>query len=269
MGITHVLNTPKEPQMWFFISDLHSHHLHLPTFEILLKHSQLLKKSQRNLIIGGDFLDTAYLMPKNPEFQEWVNRKNGVDDFFLPHYEEEIKWGNDMLDALQSHFNYIIFMHGNHDGPRIDLFKEKYCPDGYKPNFDMERDLRLKERNIGSAEYNSWLDFGELSITHGMFHGPSALKKHYMACGGRNVLYGHVHSAECSTFTVRGESRSAWSNPAMCDLNPKYIKNAESCWQNGYTTIYMKPNGKFNLNTHLVFDGELLLPTGETLCASK
>lgn len=266
MGITHVLKTPKEhAQMWFFISDLHSHHLDPKSFNILLKHSQLLPKKQRNLIIGGDFLDMAYFMPKDPGFQYWKDRKDGIDSFFLPQYQDEIKWGNDTLDSLQVIFNNIIFMHGNHDGPRVEMFLSKYCPDGYKPNFNIDRDLNLERRNIGSIQYNDWLDFGELSVTHGMYHGPSALKKHYMACGGRNVLYGHVHSAECATFAVRGESRSAWSNPAMCRLNPSYIKNAETCWQNGYSTINMKINGKFNLTTHLIFDGDLLLPTGEII----
>ena len=265
MGQTHVLKTPKEPQMWFFISDLHSRHLHLPTFNILLKHSQLLPKKQRNLIIGGDFLDLAEFMPKNPEFQHWKDRKDGIDEFFLPAYQKEIKWGNDTLDAIQSHFNHIIFMHGNHDGPRIEVFLDKYCPEGYKPNFNIDRDLNLEKRNVGSISYNSWCDFGELSITHGMFHGPSAASKHYMACGGRNVLYGHLHTSECKTFPVRNESRCAWSNPAMCGLNPDYVKNAENKWQNGYTTIYMKPSGKFNINQHLVFDDELLLPNGEVI----
>jgi predicted phosphodiesterase len=265
MGITHVLKTPKEPQMWFFISDLHSHHLHQQTFNILLKHSKLLPKEQRNLIIGGDFFDFAEFMPKNPEFQHWKDRKDGVDEFFLPKYKEEIEWGNKTLDKLQSIFNHVIFIHGNHDGPRIEMFLNKYCPDGYKPNFNIERDLNLEKRNVGCVQYNDWLDAGELSITHGMFHGPSCHKKHYEACGGRNVLFGHVHSSECKTFAVRGESRCSWSNPAMCGLNPNYVKNAENKWQNGYSTIYMKPNGKFNLTVHLVFDGELLLPDGEIL----
>jgi predicted phosphodiesterase len=266
MGIVHVLKTPKEiPQLWFIASDWHSNHLHLPSFSILIKHALLLPEKDRNLIINGDYLDTSYLMPKNSEFQQWCNRKDGVDNFFLPLWEDEIKWGNDTLDDLQVVFRNIIFVNGNHDNPRVDLFREQYCPTGYKEHFNLGVKLNLLKRNIGEVEYNAWLDFGKLSITHGMHHGSTCHKKHYESSGARNVLFGHVHSSECKTFSVRGESRSAWSLPAMCELNPHYIKNAETSWQNGYATVYMKPNGNFNLHTHVIYDNELLLPTGEII----
>lgn len=265
MGTTTILKLPKEPQMWFVASDWHSRHLHINSFEILLKHANLLPKKQRNLIIGGDFFDFAEFMPKNPLFQQWKDRKDGIDEYFLPAYTDEIKWGNDTLDALQTVFNHIVLMHGNHDKPRIDEFLSKHCPDGYKPNFNIDRDLNLLGRNIGSINYNDWLDFGHLSITHGMYHGPSAHKKHFQACGGRNVLFGHVHSAKCETFFARGVSRSAWSLPAMCELNPKYLKNSETAWQNGYATIAMRPDGCFNLHTHLVIENKLILPDGTEL----
>ena len=51
----------------------------------------------------------------------------------------------------------------------------------------------------------------------------------------------------------------------MCGLNPFYIKNAENNWQNGYGSLFMKPNGNFNLYTHLVFDDELILNTGTVI----
>jgi len=40
--------------------------------------------SFRNLIINGDFLDTAYLMPKSAGFQQWKDRKDGIESYFLP-----------------------------------------------------------------------------------------------------------------------------------------------------------------------------------------
>lgn len=265
MGITTELKLPKQPQMWFCASDWHSHHLHTKCFEILIKHALLLPKQQRNLIINGDFFDFAEFMPKSPLFQQWKDRKDGIDAYFLPAYENEIKWGNDTLDAIQTVFNNIIFIHGNHDGPRVDHFVERFCPSGYKEHFNINRDLNLIKRGIGYVGYNDWLDFGHLSITHGMFHGPTAHKKHFQACGGRNVLFGHIHTAKCETFFSRGLSRSAWSLPAMCKLNPEYIRNSETAWQNGYITFAMRPDGNFNLNTHLIIEDQLILPTGDIL----
>jgi hypothetical protein len=54
----------------------------------------------------------------------------------------------------------------------------------------------------------------------------------------------------------------SWSLPAMCTLNPEYIKNSENNWSNGYGTLHMKPNGNFNFFTHQIWDNELILPNG-------
>lgn len=266
MGQTHVLNTPKENQIWFIAGDWHGEHLHIPSYKILKKHAMSLDKKHRNLIINGDFLDTAYLMPKSAEFQQWANRKDGVDEFFLPEWEEEIAWGNKILDELQLVFRNIIFIKGNHDS-RDAIFREQYCPIGYKEHFFVEKGLNLEKRNVGHIENSDWLDFGKLSIVHGQYHGSTCHKKHYEACGARNVVFSHVHSSECKTFTVRGESRSSWSIPAMCDLNPHYIKNAETNWQNGYATLCMKPSGRFNLYTCIVLEDTLFLPHGVEIMA--
>lgn len=265
MGMVHVMNTPKQNQFWFIAGDWHGRHIHEPSFNILISHALLLPKEQRNLIINGDFIDTAYFMPKNPEFQMYVGRKDGVDTFFLPEWEDEIQWANEKLDELQSVFNIIVFIHGNHDGPRVNEFREKHCPAGYKDHFHLGAKLNLAKRKIPEIQYNDWLDFGLLSITHGMFHGSTCHKKHFEASGARNVIFSHVHHYECKTFPVRGESRSAWSLPAFCNLNPHYIKNSDVNWQNGYGTIFMKPTGEFNFTAFIVKDNELLLPTGQVL----
>lgn len=268
----HELKSPKEPQMWFVASDWHYTGLHLPTFNVLIKHALSVPLEHRNLIINGDFLDLAFLMPKKSEFQQWVNRKDGVDNYFLPLWEEEIKWGNDTLDALQCVFKNIIFIHGNHDNPRADTFREEYCPIGYKEHFHLSDKLNLLKRGIGEVLYGDWLDImprdgggSHLAITHGSAHGATAHKKHFEMSGGRSVIFGHIHHYECKTFASRGHSRSVWSLPCMAGLNPHYIKNLDVNWQNGYGTLYLKPSGDFNFYGHIVKDGELLLPNGEII----
>jgi len=263
MGKVHELKTPKSgEQIWFLCGDWHSTHVHKASVEILFKHAETLPKEQRNLIINGDFIDAAYMMPKNPDFQNWKDRKDGIDLFFLPAFEEEVEWANQMLDRIQKTFNKVIFIMGNHDKPRLDEFIAKYCPHEYKYHFDLEKKLKTLERKIPVIDYNDWLDFGQVSITHGMYHGPSCYKKHYLAAGSRNVIFSHIHSIGSESFPVRGETRSAWSLPAMCELNPHYIKNRDVNWANGYGTIIMRPNGNFNFYVHAVIDNELLLPSG-------
>lgn len=265
MGKVHYLKNPKNPQIWFCASDWHLDHLHIESFNILCKHAKSLEPWHRNLIINGDFNDFSFLMPKNEGFKKWIDRKDGIDEFFIPHYEDEIKLANDTLDALQMIFKNIIFIHGNHDGPRVDLFREKFCPNGYKHIFHLDESMGLKQRGIKSIPYNDWLDFGKIAITHGMFHGPTAHLKHYMASGGKNTLFSHIHQYKSAPFMVRGETRSSTSTPSMATLNPEYLKNAENSWHNGYVTLYMKPNGNFNLSPHLVWNNELMLPNGKII----
>jgi predicted phosphodiesterase len=265
MGVVHRVNLPKSHWMVFVMSDLHSFHIHKPSLSILIKHALSLP-IKPSLVINGDFFDFAFLMPKNPLYKLWIDRKDGIEQFFLPEYEKEIKWGNDLLDELQMVFKDIIFIMGNHDNPRVDQFRES-CPEMYKPHFDIVRSLGLEKRGIGWAFYNDWVDLGNISLTHGQAHGPSAKKKHWEKSGGRSVIFGHVHTAECSTFASRGNTTAVWSLPSMADLNPHYIKNGEVAWQNGYGTLVIKPNGNFNFHTHLIYDDELCLPDGRVIKA--
>lgn len=268
MGKTYTVKLPTDRITTFFIAgDWHSDHLHRPSLDIMLKHAQLFPKHERNLIINGDFFDAEYMMPKNEMFKKWIERKDGIDEFFLPKFLAEMKWSNDILDEVQSVFNRVFYVDGNHCEERIRLFREKYCPPVAAHLFNSYTNMRLAERGIPYIEYNDWLDIGEVTVTHGMYHGPSAHKKHYSACGSRSVIFSHVHSAESHSYTVRGNTKMSWSLPAMCTLNPEYIKNREQNWSNGYGTLHMKPTGHFNFFIHNVWDEELILPTGQVLKA--
>lgn len=261
------LPLPKKPTQYFVAGDWHEKELSISSFSILCQHAKLLPYKERNLIINGDFLDLGAFFEKNPNYQQWANRKDGCDNYFIPEYEAEIKWGNDTLDALQSIFKTIIFIHGNHDTPRLSKFLSKNCPIAYKPHFDIDRDLKLEKRGIQVVQYNCWLDFkgSTLSITHGMAHGNSCNKKHYELSGGRDVIFNHVHTFQCFTYGVRGVTRSTWSNGSMADLNPEYIGNKDNSWQNGYITFTMRPNGIFNVYSHVINNNELYLPNGVVL----
>jgi len=106
-------------------------------------------------------------------------------------------------------------------------------------------------------------------MTHGMYHGSTCVKKHYEACGGRSVLFGHVHRLECRSFISRGETRQAWSLPAMCQLDPEYIKNSENNWSNGFGEVNVKHNGNFNFNAFQIWDDELVWPDGSIINMEK
>jgi UDP-2,3-diacylglucosamine pyrophosphatase LpxH len=260
------VDLPKRGQIhnYFVASDWHSFHLNMDCYRALLRHAKHFPKSERRLIINGDFLDIWYFMKRNDQFKKWVKRSDGLDEFFIPHWEEEVAWGNKILDELQQVFSNIWFVSGNHDKPRTDFF-QSICPVNYKHNFQFEEALHFAKRRIPFIDYNNWLDIGHLSITHGMFHGTSAHKKHYEASGCRSVIFGHIHHDNKVSFMSRGNTRQVHSLPAMCDLNPDYIKNAETNWTNGYMNILIKSDGNFNAYTYTMWDKVIIDPYGKII----
>ena len=229
MGQVFKMPPPKKDRRYaiFFISDLHSEHLHKPTYDMYLQHAQYVRQSNIDVItvIGGDYLDAAFLMKKkNPLYKQHLKNMSGIDEYFVANAEKEICWGNKRLDEIQIVSDITIFMEGNHDW-RYREFMNTDCPHNYRHNFDLDKQLRLEERNISFIWYNDWLDIGEhLSFTHGMYHGNTALQKHHQNCGYRNVVFGHIHQASSKSFHSRGRLSMAWSNPCMSTLNPEYIK---------------------------------------------
>jgi hypothetical protein len=132
------------------------------------------------------------------------------------------------------------------------------CPAGYKEMFQYESALHLQKRGILFVDYNNWLDIGDhLSVTHGMFHGTSAHKRHFDASGGRSVIFSHIHHDNKMSFMSRGDTKQVHSLPAMCNLNPDYIRNTETNWTNGYGQIHMRSDSKFNFYTFTQWDDKI------------
>lgn len=247
----------------FITGDWHSGTMNMPTYKILKAHALTLPKEMRNLIINGDFLDAPHIMPRNPDYGKWIKRADGMEEYFVPFSDQEFEWGNEVLDDLQKVFNEIIFIYGNHDW-RYDSFMN--ISPAFAHNFDLKRRLKLTERKIDYVGYNEWLDWGDhLTITHGMYHGSTCHKKHYEASGGKSVIFSHIHHFGCKAFPVRGNTIHSISLPAMCDLNPGYIKGRETNWSNGYGLIQMRPDSAFNFNVFQVWNDTLILPDGKVL----
>lgn len=262
MKISKIENPSKgKIKSYFIAGDWHTEAIHWASFEIMCKMARKKPKKERRLIINGDFLDAPHLMARSPQFKKWIKRSDGIDEFFIPVSEKEIQWGNDTLDAIQSVFSEVIYVEGNHDWRYRD-FMAKVSPD-FAHNFDYRRLLRLEERGIQYCNYNDWIDIGDhLSITHGMYHGSTCHKKHYEASGGKSVIFSHVHYEGAVSFHVRGETRTSWSLPAFCELNPEYIKNRETNWTNGFGEIHLRDDGNFNFYTHRVINRMCVSPSG-------
>lgn len=259
------LSLPKMGKVdnYFIAGDWHTEGLCPKTFAVLIAHAKMFPLEQRRLIINGDFVDCEFLMARDDFFKKWIKRNGCMDEYFVPKAQEEFKWANDTLDALQSVFSEIILVEGNHDW-RYRWFREQssLCPMPYKNDFNLENQLKLDKRGIKFIEYNDWLDIGNLAITHGMYHGATACKKHYEAAHGKNVIFSHVHKYECKPFIARGKTIYSRSIGAMSKLSPYYIKNRSTDWDNGYGQFFMFSDGSHIFHNHLINNGVLVLPDG-------
>jgi hypothetical protein len=261
MKVNVIEHDKKKDEHFLIISDLHERYLDRPAFDIMLKYARAYNVI--NLIINGDFLDCSYLMPKNPEFKKHIGRSDGIEAFFLPMWEETCLWANDILDELGKVFKKIYYLKGNHC-QRVDYFREDYCPCEYKYHFDISVKLDIKKRGMEIFEYNDYVDLGNVSITHGMYHSPTHLKSHYQTCG-RSIIVGHVHRDEKQSFTTRGKTNQAQSLPCMCNMELPYLKGKDTSWTLGFGHLILKPNGHFHYSTLNIWDNELHLNDGRVI----
>lgn len=266
MKITHI-NGPKrsrEVHTWFVASDLHGLSCDLPSLEIMLSCAQAVHEPM--LVLNGDIIDVDYLMPRSSYFKYQMKRgvAEAIESAFIPSLEQEVKFYNELLDRCEKIFKEIIVIEGNHE-VRIENFRDAYSPCAYRHIFDLPKLLRLKEREIKFVKYNNWLDIGaNLSITHGMAHGQSALKKHHEKVADRNVIFGHIHKAGMQSFQSRGKTVLSYSLPSMCDETNsafKYMKNADTDWSTGFAIANLM-HGNVWVNIFITKDGRLVSPNG-------
>lgn len=258
--------TPKKGEIFsiFFASDWHSEFMDEPSYSIL---KQVVKKSKkadkRVLVIGGDFLDAPHLMGKKPDLKRMAKCTETIEQYLIPKTEEEFDWGNRILDECEKIFDCIYFVGGNHCEYRYSNWVKNYCPSAYRHNFDLHLQLDLKARGIPLIKYNDYLDCGDLTFTHGMWHSTTHNQKHFYGCG-KSIIYGHLHHADSKSFYHRGNAKKAWSAPAMCGLNPDYCRNTDRNWSNGFIQVLMR-HDYFNVYVHEIFNGVLTLPSGELI----
>lgn len=263
--VAHRIPLPTSESHTFFIGgDLHGEHLDIPTFTKMIQLAQSVPN--KSFIINGDLYDASYAFKKEELFKHWKKIKTCAEDFFIPEFDKETKLVNDILDGLQTIFPKVYFVGGNHDEPRMNNIIEA-VPHAYKGYFNIQEKLHLKKRNIPFIPHNDWLDIGHhfFSITHGIAHGATAHKKHYLD-NPVNVIFSHIHSSHSIPFQSRGSTKRVVSAPTMAGLNPDYMKNNDSNWENGFITLTVTPDPEvYSLNVHIVRNGKLVLMDGRVI----
>lgn len=244
---------------YFLISDIHDVFWHEPTVKILLKFARTVPKDKRKLIILGDMLDLPEFMKKKKDYTRHLKHVNGIEEHFIPSIEKSWCWGLQFLEMMSECFEVIYYVEGNHE-ERARQFMTNDCPHEYRHNFDIELGLELKKRVKGWVKYNDWMDIGtKIGLTHGIYHGTTAHKRHYDAGGGRSVVFGHIHTYEGRAFLNRGETVMVYSMPCASTLMPEYLRGRPNNWHQGFATLDINSFGDYWFNPYIIKKDSLVV----------
>jgi len=181
-------------------------------------------------------------------------------------FEDDVSATNSLFDKLQelcpgAEFHY---MEGNHEH-RI----QKYCVTTAKKSgtaypqkeaealmriYGPEHVLHLEKRGINYYQQGrqymglplmAMIKLGKCHFVHGISTSQNAAKAHLDKVGG-NVVYGHTHRMDSfHSRTIASGGIGAWSPGCGCMLQPLYLNQHFSTWQQGFGVQLVASDGSF------------------------
>ena len=157
----------------------------------------------------------------------------------------------------------MVLLEGNHDY-RAVTYAEKHP--GLKEHLDVPRNLRLKETGVEWVQ--AWsrgrlFKLGHANFAHGRFipkHHAAKMVEHYGVC----LYYGHTHDVMLFPKVTHGNDKTleAGSLGCLCRYDQKYMKGAPTNWQQAVSTLFLQPNGNYNLYVSRIFNHKFVGPDG-------
>lgn len=161
---------------------------------------------------------------------------------------------NKVLDRWQNLTKQVVLLEGNHDY-RVERFINAYPR--MAGSLEVEKGLNLKKRGIRWVR--SWRDgeiykVGNASFIHGLYVNDHHAKKHVEAFGVP-IFYGHTHDIQLYSKVRAGDGKTVvgQSLGCLCDYNQTYMKGTPNRWQQAFAEFYIREDGYFNYNIHMIF----------------
>lgn len=278
MGKILDLPTPgrDERLSYLVLSDVHSLHCDSKAVNKVLSFFELVPINQRRIILLGDILDVPFIYFKSEEYKDRIGSRDW--DYFLDQIEKEKVWYDDFYDKLRKLVlkdEYIYFSEGNHEQRlRRPMFISK-VPYSLRHNFDLWTVIEAEKRGTPYILYNDYFRVkvgkeSPLYFTHGMYCGLNPIRKHYFKGIGAkgSIIFGHTHEAGVQSFETLEQTQYGYNNPCLCgikgDAAPEYLEGRSHNWSQGATIVNVNRN-YFYVNILVIKNGELILPTGESL----
>jgi hypothetical protein len=231
------------------VFDLHYPTINAETWAIILEFIRDNKVD--GFVFGGDQFDNSAISHHNKLklLYRVPGQFNRDTEGFRRHILEP-------LEKALGPKAWRIWIEGNHDHWERQLIEENPELDGLT---DRRQALNLDARGWQFVECGKSFNFGKLTFIHGETLGGGANHaKKAVDTYCRNLLYGHFHSHQTATkITANKDKWSATCAPIAGDVNPHYLRNRPTAWQNGFVVIEFRPDGNFNLYPLIVSNGQV------------
>lgn len=209
----------------------------------------------------GDFLDFNALSsyakgkPGSVRFLDDIGRTFAAGNEILDRHCQIIRAGNP--DAR------VVILQGNHDYRAVSYAEEH---PGMKEHLDVPTHLRLAERKvewIKSWEKGKLFKLGNAYFLHGNYinkYHAAKMVDQYGVC----VYYGHTHDVMSFPKMTKGNGQTleAASLGCLCRYDQQYMQGKPHNWQQAVSTLFLRPNGNYNLYISRIFNHRFVGPDG-------
>ena len=208
----------------------------------------------------GDFLDfnelSTYVEGKPGAVTEDVAETFAAGNKILDRHVMIIRTGNPKAR--------MALLQGNHDY-RAVAYAERHP--GLKQHLDVPKNLRLKERGIEwipSWQHGELFKLGNANFLHGLYtnkYHAMRMVENFGVC----VYYGHTHDVQFSPKVTQGNGKTleAGSLGCLCNYSQSYMKGSPHNWQQAVSTLFLRPNGNYNLYVSRIFGHRFIGPDGK------
>lgn len=232
--------------------DIHFPKFHKPSFNAMMDFMG--RNKIAGFVFGGDQLDNAEISHFNKKkiiFREpglYAKNTKGFEDNILTPIEKILP-----KDALK------VWIGGNHCGP--GGWERQLVEENPELEGTVERDqlYKLAERNWIVVPTGKGYEIGKLLVIHGetLLGGQHAKKA--VDNYAQSVVYGHFHTVQSFTKVLPQNKKDKWigqAMPALCTMNPVYMRNAPHSWVNGFGIVEVDEQGHFNAVPVIVTNGK-------------